>query len=106
MEGLKFRSQQPIGRYIVDFVCFEKKIIIEVDGGQHALETKKDTERDKWLRSQGFKVIRFWNNKVLTDTQGVLPACALQTDREAVRINCLLHPPLNPLPSSEGNLPT
>jgi len=64
MEGLKFRSQQPIGRYIVDFVCFEKKIIIEVDGGQHALETKKDMERDKWLRSQGFKVIRFWNNKM------------------------------------------
>jgi len=64
MEGLKFRRQQPIGRYIVDFVCFEKKIIIEVDGGQHAVETKKDTERDEWLRSQGFKVITFWNNEV------------------------------------------
>ena len=74
-------------------VCFEKKIIIEVDGGQHAVETKKDTERDEWLRSQGFKVLRFWNNEVLTNTQGVL---------EAVRINCLLHPPLNPLPSREG----
>ena len=102
MEGLKFRRQQPIGRYIVDFVCFEKKIIIEVDGGQHAVETKKDTERDEWLRSQGFKVITFWNNEVLTNTQGVLPACALHADREAVRINCLLHPPLNPLPSREG----
>jgi len=66
MEGLKFRRQQPIGRYIVDFVCFEKKIIIEVDGGQHAVETKKDTERDGWFRSQGFKVLRFWNNEVLT----------------------------------------
>ena len=93
MEGLKLRRQQPIGRYIVDFVCFEKKIIIEVDGGQHAVETKKDTERGEWLRSQGFKVLRFWNNEVLTNTQGVL---------EEVRINCLSHPPLNPLPSREG----
>ena len=93
MEGLKFRRQQPIGRYIVDFVCFEKKIIIEVDGGQHAIETKKDTERGEWLRSQGFKVLKFWNNEVLTNTQGVL---------EEVRINCLSHPPLNPLPSREG----
>ena len=95
MEGLKFRRQQPIGRYIVDFVCFEKKIIIEVDGGQHAVETKKDTERDEWFRSQGFKVLRFWNNEVLANTQGVL---------EVVRINCLSHPhpPLNPLPSRDG----
>ena len=93
MEGLKFRRQQPIGRYIVDFVCFEKKIIIEVDGGQHAVETKKDTERDEWLRSQGFKVITFWNNEALTNTQDVL---------EAIRINCFSHPPLNPLPSREG----
>ena len=95
MEGLKFRRQQPIGKYVVDFVCFEKKIIIEVDGGQHAVETKKDTERDEWLRSQGFKVLRFWNNEVLTNTQAVL---------EMIRINCLSrsHPPLNPLPSREG----
>jgi hypothetical protein len=67
--------------------------LVCLDGGQHALSTKKDTERDEWLRSQGFKVLRFWNNEVLTNTQGVL---------EAVRINCLLHPPLNPLPSREG----
>ena len=80
MEGLKFRRQQPIGRYIVDFVCFETKIIIEVDGGQHAVERVNDAERDEWLRSQGFKVLRFWNNEVVTNTQGVL---------EVVRINCL-----------------
>ena len=95
MEGLKFRRQQPIGRYIVDFACLEKKIIIEVDGGQHALETREDTRRDEWFTSQGFKVLRFWNNEVLTNAQGVL---------EVVRINCLSHshPPLNPLPSREG----
>jgi len=51
MEGLKFRRQQPIGRYSVDFVCFETKIITEIDRGQHAVETVKDMERDKWLRS-------------------------------------------------------
>jgi len=93
MEGLKFRRQQPIGRYIVDFACFEKKIVIEVDGGQHVLERRQDTERDEWLRSQGFTVLRLWNNEVLTNTQGVL---------EKIRISCLSHPPLNPLPSREG----
>jgi very-short-patch-repair endonuclease len=93
MEGLKFRRQQPIGRYIVNFACFEKKIVIEVDGGQHAVERRKDTERDEWLRRQGFNVLRFWNNEVLTNTQGVL---------EIIRISCLSHPPLNPLPSREG----
>ena len=88
MEGLQFRRQQPIKRYSVDFVCFENKIIIEVDGGQHAVETRKNTEQDEWLRNQGFKVLRCSNNKVLPTTQGVLPACALHADREAVRINC------------------
>jgi len=63
MEGLKFRRQQPIGRYIVDFACFEEKIIIEADGGQHSVETGEDTERDEWLRGQGFRVLSFWNMK-------------------------------------------
>ncbi|MFZ3091386.1 MAG: endonuclease domain-containing protein [Nitrospirota bacterium] len=95
LEGMKFRRQQPIGRYVVDFVCFEKKIIIEVDGGQHSVETEKDKERDEWFKSQGFKVLRFWNNEVLANTQGVL---------EVIRTNCLTHPPLNPLPSREGRV--
>ena len=92
LEGLKFRRQQPIGRYIVDFVCFERKIIVEVDGGQH-LNSDTDKGRDNVLKTQGFKVLRFWNNEVLTDIQGVL---------EMIRVNCLSHPPLNPLPSREG----
>ncbi len=95
IEGLKFRRQEPIGRYIVDFVCFESKVIIEVDGGQHSIETEKDKERDEWFKSQGFKVLRFWNNEVLTNTEGVL---------EVIRANCLSHPPLNPLPSREGRV--
>lgn len=62
--GSKFRRQAVIGRYVVDFVCFEKKLIIEVDGGQHS-QDQKDILRDEWLRSQGFEVMRFWNNEVL-----------------------------------------
>jgi len=54
LEGFKFRRQQPIGNYVVDFVCFENRIVIEVDGGQHAIEKEKDSERTKWLESQGF----------------------------------------------------
>jgi very-short-patch-repair endonuclease len=58
--GLKFRRQQPIGPHIVDFVCFEKKIIIELDGGQHGLPTEMhyDTKRDQWFEAQGYKVLR------------------------------------------------
>jgi very-short-patch-repair endonuclease len=93
--GLKFRRQQPIGPHIVDFVCFEKKIIIELDGGQHGLPTEMhyDTKRDQWFEAQGYKVLRFWNNEVLTNIQGVL---------EEISTQCLNHPPLNPLPSREG----
>ena len=63
LEGLKFRRQQPIGKHIVDFVCFEKMVIVEADGGQH-LEADRDKERDAWLKSQNFQVLRFWNNEV------------------------------------------
>jgi len=69
--GVKFRRQQPIGRFIVDFVSFESRLIVEVDGGQH-FENKRDKERDEWLRKQGFKVIRFWNMDVLANIEGVL----------------------------------
>ena len=87
LEGFKFRRQQPIGNYIVDFVCFEKWIIIELDGGQHATLTEKDSKREKWLSKRGFKVIRFWNNGVLTNICGVL---------ELIKEHCLNHPPLTP----------
>jgi very-short-patch-repair endonuclease len=56
LEGLKFRRQQPIDNYVVDFVCFEKRIVIEVDGGQHSIERDKDSERDNYLVINGFKV--------------------------------------------------
>ena len=71
LTGFKFRRQHPFGRYIVDFVNLERKIIIEVDGGQH-LENKKDKLRDKWFEEQGYVVLRFWDNQVLTNVEGVL----------------------------------
>lgn len=69
--GAKFKRQQPLGNYIVDFVCFEIKLVIEVDGGQH-LNSSQDQQRDAWLRGQGFEVLRFWNNEVLEQTEAVL----------------------------------
>ena len=72
LEGLKFRRQQPIDNYIVDFVCFEKRIVIEVDGGQHAIQKEDDVLRDTYLNQQGFQVLRFWNNELLQNINGVL----------------------------------
>jgi very-short-patch-repair endonuclease len=71
VEGLKFRRQFPIGRYIVDFACPERKLIIEVDGGQHADQESYDTERTRWLESRGFRVLRFWNNEIQMNLEGV-----------------------------------
>lgn len=56
----------------MDFICQEKLLIIEVDGGQHSVERERDKERDSWLEGQGYKVLRFWNNEVLTNTEGIL----------------------------------
>ena len=71
--GFKFRRQEPIGNYIVDFVCMEKKIVIELDGGQHnePEHIKYDNERTAFLESKGFKVIRFWNNDVNENIDGI-----------------------------------
>ena len=69
--GYKFRRQQPLGKYIVDFVCLEKKLIIELDGGQHAEQVEYDSTRDGWLGAHGFRIIRFWNNDVLENSDGV-----------------------------------
>ncbi|MDB5621117.1 endonuclease domain-containing protein [Tardiphaga sp.] len=71
VSGFKFVRQEPIGRYICDFVCREQCIVVEVDGGQH-LESKRDEERDLYLTAQGYRVMRFWNNDVLSNIDGVL----------------------------------
>jgi very-short-patch-repair endonuclease len=71
--GLKFRRQVPLGPYIADFVCFELKLIVEVDGGQHAM-SPTDAVRDRYFTDRGYRVLRFWNNDVLRNTEGVLLA--------------------------------
>jgi very-short-patch-repair endonuclease len=87
IDGLKFRRQEPIGQYIADFVCFEKRLIIELDGGQHAIEQKKDRKREDWFTKEGFQTLRFWNCDVLKNIEGVI---------EVIRRACLHHPPLTP----------
>jgi very-short-patch-repair endonuclease len=72
-KGLKFKRQAPIGRYIADFVSFERRLVVEVDGGQHA-DSEGDLRRTRWLEDQGFRVLRFWNNEVLSNTGAVLDA--------------------------------
>jgi very-short-patch-repair endonuclease len=69
--NLKFRRQQPIGDYIVDFVCLEKRIAVELDGGQHN-ESAADRARDRWLEDQGYRVLRYWNDDALLRVQSVL----------------------------------
>lgn len=84
---LKFKRQKPMGRYIVDFVCVEQRLIVEIDGGQHAEQMEYDQRRDAWLRSQGYTVLRFWNNEVLQQLEGVL---------ERIRLKITLSPGLSP----------
>jgi very-short-patch-repair endonuclease len=69
----KFRRQHPIGDYIVDFACTRHALVIELDGGQH-VDSAADAHRTAWLESQGWRVIRFWNHDVLTNTDGVVEA--------------------------------
>lgn len=94
MSGWKFRRQAPVGSYVVDFVCFEQKLVIEVDGGHHGAQQADDKVRTDWLESQGFHVLRFWNNEVMSNVEGVISSI----------LAALHHPHLNPLPSREREL--
>ncbi|MEQ1517933.1 MAG: DUF559 domain-containing protein, partial [Usitatibacteraceae bacterium] len=89
----KFKRQQPLGDYIVDFVCFEGRVIVEVDGGHHN-DSVSDKLRDAWLRSRGFIVLRFWNNEVLQNLDGVL----------ARILESLTPSPSIPLPEGRGKI--
>ena len=91
-DGNKFRRQQPIGKYIVDFVCLEKKLIVEVDGGQHSEQVVYDSERNEWLERQGFRILRFWNNQVLKEIDAVKERIM----EELISDSCTPH--LNPPP--------
>jgi very-short-patch-repair endonuclease len=70
--SFKFKRQEPLGLYVVDFVCYQAKLIVELDGGHHAEQQEPDAERTRWLESRGFRVVRFWNNDVLTNIAGVM----------------------------------
>jgi very-short-patch-repair endonuclease len=72
LRDFKFRRQAPIGPFIADFVCFERKLIVELDGSQHAERLKEDALRTAWLTGQGFRLIRFWNNQIVEDLDVVL----------------------------------
>ena len=89
-EGFKFRRQQAVGKYVVDFVNLEKKVVVELDGGQHALDPG-DKMRDEWLRAEGYKVLRFWDSQVFSNLEGVL---------ETIQ-DVLLTPHPDPLPQGE-----
>ena len=89
LEGVKFRRQEPIGKYIVDFASFDRKLVIELDGGQHA-DDMRDAGRDAWLGTQGFEVLRFWNNEIFENFDGVL---------EEIRRRVVSHPPVFPASS-------
>ncbi|WP_339413872.1 endonuclease domain-containing protein [Pseudomonas sp. EA_35y_Pfl2_R5] len=80
--GLKFKRQKPLGRYIVDFVCLEIGLVIELDGGQHAEQVAYDLRRDGWLRGQGVTVLRFWNHEVLLQTDAVLEKLRLWVEQK------------------------
>lgn len=92
LDNLRFRRQAPIDQYVVDFVCFEKRLIIEADGGQHN-DSESDRIRDAYLKEQGFRVMRFWNHDILSNVQGVL---------EMIRASCQDPPPTSVLPREGG----
>jgi len=71
LSGHKFRRQHPFSPYIVDFVCLKSKLIIELDGGQHAEAVEYDKERTAFLEAKSYTVIRFWNNEIMTNREGV-----------------------------------
>ena len=75
LDGHKFVRQEPIGPYTVDFICRESRLIVEVDGGQHA-GNAQDAVRDQWLANRNYRILRFWNNDVLGNIEGVLETIA------------------------------
>ena len=79
--GLKFKRQMQLGPYIVDFVCFDEKLIVEVDGSQHA-ESQKDVQRDAYFVKAGYRTLRFWNNEAMSNRDGLAKAILAAAARE------------------------
>ncbi len=81
IKGYKFRRQVPIGCYLADFACHEARLIVEIDGGQHALSSPREAERNAFLQNEGYRIVRFWNNEVLANLDGVYATIAEQLGR-------------------------
>jgi very-short-patch-repair endonuclease len=96
--GVRFRRQFRIGVYFVDFVCLPARLVVEVDGGQHDVRRAYDERRTAWLNSQQFDVLRFWNNEVTGNIEGVV-----DTIKRRVIERLRDHPSPYPLPQGEGN---
>jgi very-short-patch-repair endonuclease len=77
----KWRRQMPVGPYFADFACFAEKLIIEIDGGQHASAQLYDDRRTRFIEAQGFRVLRFWNNDVMSNADGVIQRIAEELSR-------------------------
>jgi very-short-patch-repair endonuclease len=96
LNGSKFRRQFPIDRYVVDFFCADAHLIIELDGGQHAVRTDADAQRTKVLEAMGYMILRYWNNDVIQNIDGVLEDIYTALERHRPEPP---HP--HPLPSGE-----
>ncbi|MGH8611057.1 MAG: endonuclease domain-containing protein, partial [Gammaproteobacteria bacterium] len=94
LDGVKFRRQQVLGPYVVDFLCLEPKLVIEVDGGQHAEQVSNDLRRTEYLKVLGYRVLRFWHHEVLGDPDAVL---------ESIRAALVEIPSPPPSPGGRGS---
>jgi very-short-patch-repair endonuclease len=96
LEGLRFRRQQAIGTYIVDFCAPRKKLIVEIDGGQHLEQQQYDAERTLFLESRGYKVLRFWNHEILNHLEDVIEAIIRASGEEEENPKNPQEPPRTP----------
>jgi very-short-patch-repair endonuclease len=81
LNGFKFRRQRPMGKYICDFVCLEAGLIVELDGSQHVADAPYDLARDAYLKAHGYRVLRFWNGQVFSETEAVIETIGQALDR-------------------------
>jgi very-short-patch-repair endonuclease len=99
--GVKFRRQVPIGNYIADFCCLDLKLVVEVDGGQHAEHEVADASRSRFLSQKGFRVLRFWNDQVLSGSEFVVVEILAATTEDERAPSPVAQDARRPLPKVE-----